>query len=347
MLKYLAFLTFIVTLSYSVSIPLSEEWTVYKVHHFIDSHNFLLSQSLKYLFFLFYKATHQKKYESPTEDLWRMEIFLKNLQMVNKHNERFDRGEETYSMAINQFSDRLPGEISKGLLNGVGFNSHSAIPFKKDANFVLPDSVDWRERGAVTPVKAQGECSSCWAFSATGSLEGHHFIKTGKLVSLSESNLVDCSTKNGCGGGSMSNAFEYIIENQGIDTEESYPYHAREDECRFNSLTVGATMKSYVNITIGDELELAEAVAKYGPVSVGIATSAKFGHYRTGVLNDDTCGDIDHGVTVVGYGTENGTDFWLVKNSWGKGFGDRGYIKMSRNRNSQCKIADMASYPVL
>lgn len=143
----------------------------------------------------------------------------------------------------------------------------------------LPDTVDWRPKNLVTPVKNQGQCGSCWAFSAVAGLEGQHAKATGKLVSLSEQNLVDCSTpegNQGCNGGLMDSAFQYIKKNNGIDTEASYPYEAENDKCRFNNATVGATLKSYVDIKSGDENALKEAVATVGPISVAIDAGTIF-----------------------------------------------------------------------
>ncbi|ROT73985.1 cathepsin l [Penaeus vannamei] len=232
----------------------------------------------------------------------------------------------------------------------------------------------------VTPVKDQKQCGSCWAFSTVGScsavprscaseqlkfllgvasvdgrvLEGQHFLKDGKLVSLSEQNLVDCSDKfgnMGCMGGLMDQAFRYIKANKGIDTEDSYPYEAQDGKCRFDASNVGATDTGYVDVEHGSESALKKAVATIGPISVGIdASQSTFHFYHTGVYHDDHCSStmLDHGVLAVGYGSdENGGDFWLVKNSWNTSWGDKGYIKMSRNRNNNCGIASQASYPLV
>ncbi|CAM1321223.1 Uncharacterised protein r2_g2959 [Pycnogonum litorale] len=184
-------------------------------------------------------------------------------------------------------------------------------------NVDLPATVDWRQKGLVTPVKNQQLCGSCWAFSSTGSLEGQHKTKTGKLVSLSEQNLVDCSGKygnNGCEGGTMDNSFRYVKANDGIDTERSYPYEAKDDVCRF---------KKKMSV----------------PPSLDIR----------GVYDEPQCSQVqlDHGVLVVGYGTDGSSDYWLVKNSWDTGWGMSGYIKMSRNKKNQCGISTAASYPLV
>merc|ERR550517_5726 len=155
-----------------------------------------------------------------------MEIFLQNLERIAEHNIRYRNGEVTYTLGMNRFGDlthpefvaRFNGYKSNGLAKKAGKT------FMKPANFQAPASMDWRTEGYVTPVKDQGQCGSCWSFSSTGSLEGQHFRKTGQLVSLSEQNLVDCSTENlGCNGGDMQLAYDYIKANHGIDTEASYP----------------------------------------------------------------------------------------------------------------------------
>nr|prf Cys protease [Drosophila melanogaster] len=232
--------------------------------------------------------------------------------------------------------------------------SFKGVTFISPAHVTLPKSVDWRTKGAVTAVKDQGHCGSCWAFSSTGALEGQHFRKSGVLVSLSEQNLVDCSTKygnNGCNGGLMDNAFPYIKDNGGIDTEKSYPYEAIDDSCHFNRAQVGATDRGFTDIPQGDEKKMPEAVATVGPVSVAIdASHESFQFYSEGVYNEPQCDaqNLDHGVLVVGFGTdESGEDYWLVKNSWGTTWGDKGFIKMLRNKENQCGIASPSSYPLV
>jgi len=211
-------------------------------------------------------------------------------------------------------------------------------------------TVDWRTKGAVTPVKNQGQCGSCWSFSATGSMEAAHFFATGSLVSLSEQNLVDCSTaegNQGCNGGWMDQAFEYVIKNHGIDTESSYPYKATgPNRCQFNAANVGATISRYTDVAKGSEAAL-ESAANQRPVSVAIdAGHSSFQMYKSGVYYEPACSQtsLDHGVLVVGYGNE-GSDYWIVKNSWGASWGQQGYILMSKGRNNNCGIASAASYP--
>jgi len=229
----------------------------------------------------------------------------------------------------------------------------SASSFMAPANFKAPTSVDWRKQGYVTPVKDQGQCGSCWAFSAIASLEGQHFKKTGQLVSLSEQNLVDCSGKfgnQGCNGGLMDQAFDYIKANKGVDTEASYPYKAVDQKCKFKAANVGATVTGYTDVTSGDESALTDAIASVGPISVAIdASHDSFQLYSSGIYNEPDCSssELDHGVTAVGYDTSADGDFYIVKNSWAASWGMDGYIQMSRNKNNQCGIATSASYPLV
>jgi len=296
-----------------------------------------------------WKSYHEKTYETKTEEAQRYAIWRNNLEIVRKHNAE----KHSYTLAMNQFGDLTATEFKFLFLGYRQGNSTKGSTFLSPSNVVLPDTVDWRTKGYVTPVKNQKQCGSCWAFSTTGSLEGQHFKKTGNLVSLSEQNLVDCSTaygNHGCQGGLMDNAFRYIRANDGIDTEQSYPYEARNDRCRFKRANVGATDTGFVDIQRGSESHLQEAVATVGPISVAIdAGHSSFQLYHQGVYNEPRCSRtlLDHGVLAVGYGTYQGQAYWLVKNSWGAGWGMEGYIMMSRNRNNQCGIATQASYPLV
>ena len=220
-------------------------------------------------------------------------------------------------------------------------------------NVELPSQTDWRSQGAVTKVKSQGQCGSCWAFSVTGALEGQHFRKTGKLVSLSEQNLIDCSKKygnHGCNGGWMNNGFRYIKENGGIDTEDSYAYLGTDhQQCKFRKETIGATSTGYTVIPPNNEKQLLNAVATVGPITVAIQVTSSFQSYHGGVYYEPRCDPkkLNHAVLIVGYGSEGGHDYWLVKNSWGTSWGQEGYIKMARNKNNNCGIASAASYPLV
>lgn len=280
-----------------------------------------------------FKKTHNKSYLSEEHETYRYEIFKKNLDLIEKHNNEYSMGLHTYTLGVNTFADWTFDEFKTALF-GTRLNATSKKTSSSSGTFVklpkgvkIPDEIDWREQGAVTPVKNQGQCGSCWAFSTTGSLEGAHFRATGQLVSLSEQQLVDCSAKyhnQGCNGGLMDQAFEYIKANGGLDTEDSYPYHAHQERCHFNKKTIGATLSGYVDIESGDEEALQQAIATSGPVSVAIdVTEDKFMLYKEGIFIDDSCSStqLNHGVLAVGYGTNTTADgqqqdYWIVKNSW-------------------------------
>jgi cathepsin L len=305
-----------------------------------------------------YKSTFEKQYASDAEEIIRRSIWEANIAIIRKHNLEADLGVHTYTLGMNKYGDMTIKEFVNQM-NGLdlGLRNVSFVgtcdQFVAPPNFKRPDAVDWRTKGYVTPIKDQGQCGSCWAFSTTGSLEGQHFAKTQQLVSLSEQNLVDCSTKYGnfgCRGGLMDNAFKYIKENNGIDTEASYPYETKDDTCRFKSQSVGATDTGCKDIKQLSEDDLQDAIATVGPVSVAIdAAHSSFQLYKSGVYNEVACSQqaLDHGVLAVGYGTSNGQDYYIVKNSWGLTWGNEGYIYMSRNKNNQCGIATLASYPTV
>lgn len=217
----------------------------------------------------------------------------------------------------------------------------------------MPEEKDWRHDGVVSPVKNQGKCGSCWTFSSTGCLESHLKLKHGKMILLSEQNLLDCAQafdNHGCNGGLPSHAFEYVKYNGGIDTEESYPYEAKEGKCKFNTYHVGAQVDSVVNITARDETELKGAVGSVGPVSVAFQVVSDFRFYKAGVYESKDCKsgemDVNHAVLAVGYGIEEGKKHWIVKNSWGATWGMDGFFEIARDEN-MCGVATCASYPVI
>ncbi|KAK3598003.1 hypothetical protein CHS0354_042357 [Potamilus streckersoni] len=306
--------------------------------------------------FEIYKTTYSKQY-TQEEEFVRRFIWEENLKRVQQHNLEADYGVHTYWLGMNEYADMTSEEFVR-TMNGYKYDATKTNcgKFTFPSNLQLSDlpaSVDWRTKGYVTPIKNQGQCGSCWAFSATGSLEGQHFNKTQQLVSLSEQNLVDCSGKEGnmgCEGGLMDQAFQYIIKNQGIDTEASYPYKARNQKCKFTKANVGSTETSCKDIQSGSEADLQKAVATVGPISVAIdASHNSFQLYKSGIYSDPQCDPqaLDHGVLAVGYGTQDGKDYWLVKNSWGTSWGMQGYIMMARNDHNMCGIATKSSFPTL
>jgi len=303
-----------------------------------------------------FKQEHKKEYLNAEEEQLRRLTFEANVKYISQHNNEAALGKHTFTLKMNKFGDLTSAEFGR-LYNGFNMTKNmkktKANLFVSDPTAQIPDSVDWRTQGYVTPVKDQGQCGSCWSFSAVASLEGQHFKASGQLVSLSEQNLVDCSRKQGnqgCNGGLMDQAFTYIKVNKGIDTEASYPYKAVDGKCKFNPATVGATDNGFKDIEAGNEQDLTNAIATIGPISVAIdASQSSFQFYHTGVYTDENCSstELDHGVTAVGYGTQNGKAYYIVKNSWGTSWGDKGFILMARNSNNMCGIASSASYPLV
>lgn len=283
---------------------------------------------------------YSKSYEAhelPT----RLKVFGDNFRRVLDHSKQG----HSWTMALNEFADLTWDEFKATRLSFKGASKKHTLASSNDT-VVDVDTIDWRAKNAVTPVKDQGRCGSCWAFSATGSIEGAHAIKTGELVSYSEQNLVDCSSKEGnegCNGGLMDYAFEYVIKN-GICEEDNYPYIAKDGACA-SKCNVTFPISAYVDVKEGDEKALLAALA-IGPVSIAIeADQAGFQFYHSGVF-DGACGqNLDHGVLLVGYGTEKDKPYWIVKNSWGRSWGDSGYIKLAYGKNL-CGLADAASYPI-
>ncbi|XP_052239158.1 procathepsin L-like isoform X2 [Dreissena polymorpha] len=312
-----------------------------------------MSRPIEHIFETF-KKVHSKQYTNELEEKTRRSIFEVNVNHIKDHNDKYAKGQKSYYLGVNQFSDLTHREFLKLYMGHIrDRNTTNASTYLSPSNVLIPDSVDWRTKGYVTPVKNQGQCGSCWAFSTTGSIEGQHYKKTQTLVSLSEQQLVDCSTSygnEGCNGGLMDQAFQYVKECGGLESEEDYPYTAEDQTCEFDESKVKATVTGYVDVEQGSESDLQIAVATVGPVSIAIdASRDSFKSYAGGVYDEPECSstELDHGVLVVGYGSESSQDYWLVKNSWGTSWGDEGYIKMVRNKENQCGVATQASYPLV
>ncbi|XP_061457934.1 procathepsin L-like isoform X1 [Rhineura floridana] len=278
--------------------------------------------------------------------------------MIKQHNIEASQGKHTYDLGMNHLGDLTKEEFNQKL-NGFRSDldeqqSGNVTFFEGSATLEKPKHIDWRTKGYVTPVKDQADCGSCWAFSATGALEGLHFKKTRKLVSLSEQNLVDCSRKqgnHGCEGGFMNWAFKYVVINKGINSERTYPYEAQDGPCRFKPSDRAATCTSFVKIAKKNESALEHAVAKVGPVSVGVDAS-DFMLYKSGIFFRKGCGEfLNHGMLVVGYGTtkevKKNKNYWILKNSWSETWGEKGYMRLAKGHHNQCGVASDASYPTL
>ncbi|XP_069172363.1 procathepsin L [Procambarus clarkii] len=298
-----------------------------------------------------YKGKYKREFKNSTEEASRRNAFEANLQIIKDHEQKKN---STFNMGVNDFTD-MTIEQFRAAKNGYKATSSQSNTVLVTATTTTPPAtVDWRTNGSVTPVKNQLQCGSCWAFSATGALEGQYFRKTGKLASLSEQQLVDCSggtyKNQGCNGGAMTSAFNYIKAN-GANSGALYPYVAVQGTCKFLPKNISATLTGYVSVTSQSESALQKAVGTVGPISVAIdASHSSFQHYSSGVYFESTCSStsLNHGVLVVGYGTDTkGGDYWIVKNSWGTGWGEGGYVKMARNKNNNCGIATAASYPTV
>ncbi|KAF7141886.1 hypothetical protein RHSIM_Rhsim06G0054800 [Rhododendron simsii] len=299
-------------------------------------------------------VSHGKNYNALGEKEKRFQIFKHNLRFIDEHNAE----NRSYKLGLNRFADLTNEEYRSKYLGAKAGSGRRLTATKTSDRYVvkdgesLPDAVDWREKGAVVDVKDQGSCGSCWAFSTIAAVEGVNQIVTGDLISLSEQELVECDNtyNEGCDGGLMDYAFEFIINNGGIDSEADYPYNARDGKCdlsRKNAKVV--TIDSYEDVPANDEKALQKAVANQ-PVSVAIeAGGTTFQFYESGVYTGKCGTALDHGVTAVGYGTEDGSDYWIVKNSWGSSWGESGYIRMERSTaglTGKCGIAMEASYPI-
>ena len=311
----------------------------------------LLNENEIWSRFTNFQEKFAKKYENVQELETRFSVFRENFRNIITHNA--DRN-QSFTMGVNQFTDLTPEEFKAQMIRGLKapVGSYGCGTFSNSASGT-PASIDWRTKGAVTTVKDQGQCGSCWTFSSTGAMEGAWAISKGQLIDLAEQELVDCAGLKygsmGCNGGQMEGAFKFIIEN-GQCAASSYPYTAKDGTCHSCSAVAHAT--SCYDVKPNDQLSLKAAVYKQ-PVAVAIEADTKyFQSYSGGVLTSSSCGtSLDHGVLAVGYGEENGQKYWLVKNSWGTSWGEQGYVKIGRSESTNdagiCGIAMDPSFPTV
>ncbi|KAJ6832038.1 senescence-specific cysteine protease SAG39-like [Iris pallida] len=288
-------------------------------------------------------ARHGQVYKDEAEKDRRFEIFKTNVELI----ESFNAGNQKFKLGANQFADLLNEEFNE-VCSGYRPPLMTTVTAAKGFMYAnvtdTPSSMDWRANGAVTPVKHQGHCGSCWAFSAVASIEGLTQVRTGKLISLSDQELIDRDTSSdnqGCDGGNMGRAFEFVVSNEGLSASENYGGS-------FSHATT-STIGGYEQVPANDEAALLKAVSMQ-PVSVAIdASSYALQLYAGGVFTGYCGTELNHAVAVVGYGTESdGTKYWIVKNSWGSSWGEDGYIRIQRDvgdKEGLCGIAMQASYP--
>ncbi|KAE8588054.1 hypothetical protein XENTR_v10022313 [Xenopus tropicalis] len=295
--------------------------------------------------------THQKSYKDTEEERARRTIWEETLKFITAHNLEYSLGLHTYEVGMNHLGDMTGEEVAATMTgytdSGDSLDNVVHVP-KQILEALPPASIDWRTKGCVTPVRNQGKCGSCYAFSAVGALECQWKNKTRSLVTFSPQELVDCSYtegNNGCKGGSLNASFTYMMKN-GVMEDSAYKYTEKEEPCKKKKPSNTGVVKDFYTLPAGNETALKNAVGIDGPVSVVIDSSGQgFRMYNSGVYYDPYCTtNLDHSVLVVGYGTDNGNDYWLIKNSWGVGWGEQGYVKMARNRNNHCGIASYAYY---
>nr|XP_043636727.1 cysteine protease Amb a 11.0101-like [Erigeron canadensis] len=298
-----------------------------------------------------WRSHHKVQQKSPE----RFNVFKYNVQRVHASNKQ----NKPYKLELNKFADLTAHEIQSKYTDKVGhYLALQGSMKKKNVTFTykdaknLPPRIDWREHNAVTPIKNQGQCGSCWAFSAVAAVESINAIRTGQLIKLSEQQLVDCDSEisNGCNGGLMEPAFKYIVEHGGLATEESYPYTATHNACdqsKFGHHSVTLNGQEY---TDGTEDQLMKAVA-HQPVTISMeATNENFFMYKEGIYSGPCGLNINHAMTIVGYDeTPEGQKYWIVKNSWGEGWGEKGYVRVLRGvapPEGLCGINTCAAIPL-
>ncbi|TPP63784.1 Cysteine proteinase [Fasciola gigantica] len=283
----------------------------------------------------------------------RRNVWEKNVKHIQEHNLRHDLGLVTYTLGLNQFTDLTFEEfkakylvemppVSELLSNSISYDA-------KDGN--VPASIDWRQYGYVTEVKDQGKCGSCWAFSVVGAMEGQYFKKFKTLETFSVQQLVDCTRRFGnraCLGGYMEYAYKYLNQS-GLERESTYPQQPWEYNCRHRKQLGIARVPGFHTVYSGDEMKLMQMVGKEGPASVAVDAQSDFYMYQNGIYQAEACSSryANHALLAVGYGTQSGTDYWILKNSWGLSWGEDGYMRFARNRGNMCAIATLATVPMV
>jgi len=290
-----------------------------------------------------FMSRHSKSYASEEEYRLRFNIFRDNSAYIRVFNSLGN----TWTLGVNEFTDMTNAEF-RSIYTPIKLPARDQSNVEILSEYGVPSTVDWRTKGAVTPVKNQGQCGSCWSFSTTGCTEGAWFLAGHTLTSLSEQELMDCSVlygNHGCNGGLMDNAFKYIIA-KGITTEANYPYTAKDGLCnKSKAAQVASTLSKYTDVATDNVAQLQAAVAMQ-PISVAVeADQDAWQMYKGGVVTKNCGTALDHGVLIVGYNTTVTPNYWIVKNSWGATWGEAGYIRIAIvSGNGLCGIQMQPSY---
>eukprot|EP01105_Mastigella_eilhardi_P028533 TRINITY_DN9483_c0_g1_i1.p1 TRINITY_DN9483_c0_g1~~TRINITY_DN9483_c0_g1_i1.p1 ORF type:complete len:334 (-),score=76.25 TRINITY_DN9483_c0_g1_i1:46-1047(-) len=288
-----------------------------------------------------WKTTHHRLYDSKAEHDSRYAVFKDNLDYISEWNAQ----PHTFTLGLNQFADLTHHQFRKMVLSKPVSMPHNTSEYA--ASVTRGNGIDYRKLGAVTTVKSQGQCGSCWAFSSVGAAEGAHAVAGNRLVDLSVEQVKDCSSRRGCEGGDTRTAMEYIID-AGLVAQRDYPYRPADTYCHLDDYEVDVVARfgSYVAVRQGDENHLTRVLHEYGPVSVAIdASHRSLQFYRSGIYTEPECDpeNLDHGVLLVGYQESADGNYWIVKNSWGVGYGESGYFRLARFHRNHCGIATYAA----
>ncbi|CAN8274954.1 unnamed protein product [Cochlearia groenlandica] len=352
-------LFFLLLISAALLVAVSGEGSVNPIRQVVreveNDENHLLNAERHFTLF---KSKYEKAYATQEEHDRRFRVFKSNLKRSRRHQIL----DPSAVHGVTQFSDLTAKEFRRNFL---GLKRRFRLPADTQNAPILPTSdlptdFDWREQGAVTPVKNQGMCGSCWSFSAVGALEGAHYLATKELVSLSEQQLIDCdhqcdpeqanSCDAGCSGGLMNNAFEYTLKAGGLMKEQDYPYKGRDHSvCKFNKTMIAASVSNF-SVVSSDEDQIAANLVQHGPLAIAI-NALWMQTYIRGVSCPYVCSKSqDHGVLLVGFGSSGYAPirleekpYWIIKNSWGTLWGEHGYYRICRGPNNICGVDTMVS----
>lgn len=316
-----------------------------------------------------FKSDYNKSYETQADEELRRSVFESNLNSIVAHNIKYELGETTFKAGLNHLADKTLKDIlethklnetMKEIVNKE-LDAINLIPLEffglnlSDEELNLPSAIDWRERGAVTRVKDQRECGSCYAFATVGALESQLFLKTGKLIELSEQEIVDCARNYGtvnCYGGFPPTVYGYFKDKGGVSRAADYPFEGKAGECRVNENKVKIAVKGFGTISgfangLFDET-LILTLANVGPVAASVPVSLdSFIRYSSGIYSESRCERTNHTVLLVGYSIGNGTDYWIIKNSWGRTWGEDGYMRLSMKKENGCRVGGLPTYPII